>query len=47
MVDAEDKMYGDLVRLEGLEDGENLNKGKTWEWIRWVGMRERVGWWVM
>ncbi|OXL09512.1 hypothetical protein C348_02258 [Cryptococcus neoformans Gb118] len=47
MVDAEDKMYGDLVRLEGLEDGENLNKGKTWEWIRWVGTRERVGWWVM
>ncbi|EAL17980.1 hypothetical protein CNBK3310 [Cryptococcus deneoformans B-3501A] len=47
MVDAEDRMYGDLVRLEGLEDGENRDKGKTWEWIRWVGSRERAGWWVM
>lgn len=29
--------HGDLIRLEGLKNGENMDEGKTWEWIRHVG----------
>nr|ODN87591.1 hypothetical protein L203_03370 [Cryptococcus depauperatus CBS 7841] len=46
-IDREEKLYGDLVRLEGLRGGENMNEGKSLEWLRWVGRRKRVGLWVL
>lgn len=38
---AEEERYGDLIRLEGLKDGENMDNGKTWEWIRYIGKEGR------
>lgn len=34
---AEEEKHGDLIRLEGLKDGENMDEGKTWEWMRYIG----------
>jgi hypothetical protein len=34
---VEQREFGDLIRLEGLHGGENMNQGKTIEWMRWVG----------
>ena len=40
--------YGDVVRLDGLVLGENMNQGKTWSWIRHVGREGgRQAWWVI
>ena len=39
-------MYGDIVRLEGLLEGDNMNKGKSIEWLRWVGRQGRPAHWV-
>ena len=40
--------YGDIVRLDGLVGGENMNRGKTWSWIRHVGREGgRQAWWVI
>lgn len=41
--------HEDLLRLEGLEGGENMDHGKTLEWVRWVGREggERAAWWVI
>lgn len=38
--------HGDVIRLEGLVRGDNINEGKTWEWLRWVGGRtdKRARW---
>jgi hypothetical protein len=38
--------HGDIIRLEGLVRGDNINEGKTWEWLRWVGGRtdKRARW---
>jgi hypothetical protein len=36
-ITIEGEIYGDIVRLEGLLGGENMNNGKSWEWINWVG----------
>lgn len=36
-IEREMRRYGDVIRLEGLLHGENMNEGKSWEWIRWVG----------
>lgn len=33
----EQERNGDIIRLDGLKDGENMDEGKTWEWIRWAG----------
>jgi hypothetical protein len=45
---AEQDMYGDLIRLEGLHGGENMNQGKTIEWMKWVGREGgREAQWVM
>jgi hypothetical protein len=39
--------HGDIVRLEDLVRGDNINEGKTWEWLRWVGRRtDRRARWV-
>lgn len=32
-VRREQAQHGDLAQLEGLEDGENMNKGKTMQWV--------------
>jgi hypothetical protein len=34
---AKEGKHGDLLRLEGLKNGENMDEGKTWEWIRHIG----------
>jgi hypothetical protein len=45
---VEQREYGDLIRLEGLHGGENMNQGKTIEWMRWVGREGgRESQWVM
>lgn len=46
-IQEESRRYGDIVRLEGLEGGENMDHGKSVEWLRWVGRREREGSWVI
>lgn len=37
MAIAKELRHKDLIRLEGLKHGENMDEGKTWEWIRHVG----------
>ena len=47
-LDDEQEEHGDLIRLDGLVDGDNLNDGKSFEWIRWVGREGgREAWWVL
>jgi hypothetical protein len=47
-LDSEEGECGDLIRLDGLTDGENMDKGKTVNWIRWVGRPGgRGAQWVM
>jgi len=46
-IEEETKRYGDVVRLEGLAGGENMNQGKSWEWIRWAGKREQESLWTL
>jgi len=36
-IEREDETYGDLIRLERLKNGENMNNGKSLEWVRWIG----------
>ena len=43
----EQASYGDIIRLDDLEGGENMDHGKTIEWVRWVGKRERQARWVI
>ncbi|GFZ46867.1 hypothetical protein JCM24511_04087 [Saitozyma sp. JCM 24511] len=44
----EEETHGDLLHLEGLKGGENMNEGKSWEWIRHVGREgARPAWWVL
>jgi len=44
----EEREFGDLIRLKGLHHGENMNQGKTIEWMRWVGRNGgREAQWVM
>ncbi|WWC58179.1 uncharacterized protein I303_100715 [Kwoniella dejecticola CBS 10117] len=48
--DVENEMseHGDLIRLKLLENGENMNNGKSWEWLRYVGRKgARQAWWVL
>lgn len=46
-IEMEQAEYGDLIRLEGLLGGYNMNQGKSWDWIRWVGKEsEREAQWV-
>ena len=47
-VEVESQTYGDIVRLDGLYLVENMNYGKSWEWINWVGTggAGREAWWV-
>ncbi|WRT63797.1 uncharacterized protein IL334_000722 [Kwoniella shivajii] len=47
-ISKENKMFGDLIRLKLLENGENMNNGKSWEWLRYVGREGgREAWWVI
>ena len=43
----EESQYGDLLRVEGLKNGENMDEGKTWMWLRQLGRQERESQWVM
>ena len=45
----EHEAYGDVVRLDDLFKGDNMNNGKSWQWIDWVGQggAGRTAWWVM
>lgn len=43
---AEGDAHQDLVRLPGLLDGDNMNKGKSWEWAKWAGREENAAQWV-
>jgi hypothetical protein len=44
----EEETHGDLLHLEGLKGGENMNEGKSWEWVRHVGREgARPAWWVL
>ena len=46
-IDAEQGIWGDIVRLEGLVNGDNIDNGKSWEWLKWVGQEKgRKAWWV-
>jgi hypothetical protein len=46
-LDIEAAEYGDLVRLDNLFDGENMDHGKSARWIRYVGREGgRKAWWV-
>ncbi|ODN96292.1 hypothetical protein I350_08310 [Cryptococcus amylolentus CBS 6273] len=47
-IEAEQKREKDLFILEDLEAGDDMNRGKTWEWLRQVGKEGgREAWWVM
>jgi hypothetical protein len=47
-IELEQAVFGDLIRLDNLKHGENMNEGKTLEWIRWVGRPGgREAQWVM
>lgn len=47
-IEREIEKYGDIERLNGLMDGDNMNQGKSWDWSRWVGSRQgRKAQWVM
>jgi hypothetical protein len=47
-ITRENEQYGDVIRLKGLYKGENMNNGKSWEWLRWVGRPGgRQAWWVL
>lgn len=43
----EEEQYGDLLRLDGLKGGENMDEGKTWEWLRHIGNGPREAQWVI
>lgn len=38
-IEKESERWGDVVRLEGLRGGDNMNQGKSWEWAKFVGKR--------
>lgn len=46
-MEDEAKTYDDMVRLEGLVNGENMNRGKSWEWAVWAGQEGREAQWVL
>lgn len=46
-LDREQKLHGDLVLLEGLLAGENMNHGKTIAWVQHLGRSGREAQWVM
>lgn len=47
-LEEEQAIHGDLVRLEGLRNGKNMDDGKTLEWARWVGRKgARQAQWVL
>ncbi|WVQ76170.1 hypothetical protein IAR50_005826 [Cryptococcus sp. DSM 104548] len=47
-IEAEYEREADLLILDDLEWGDNMNQGKTWEWLRQVGREGgREAWWVM
>jgi hypothetical protein len=50
MIEQEQGDYGDLLRLDGLWHGENMNQGKTMDWVERVSGgegEEREAWWVL
>ena len=48
ILDAEQQEYGDLIQMNNLRNGENMDEGKSLDWARWVGQHSvREAWWVM
>lgn len=46
-IEREMQEHGDIIRLKGLLHGENVDHGKSWELIRWVGRHSpRAAQWV-
>ena len=46
----EEKEYGDLIRLSGLKGGDNMNLGRSVDWLTAVGRGKagsREAWWTM
>lgn len=43
----ESQEHGDIVRLQGLVRGDNMNEGKSWEFLRWAGSEGREAQWVL
>lgn len=44
----EQDLHDDLLRLDDLHDGDNMDHGKTWEWIRYLGRESpRESLWVV
>lgn len=39
--------YGDIVRLTDLVEGDNMNRGKSFKWLKWVGRHGRESQWVL
>lgn len=49
VLEAEQKEHGDLIRLPGMYNGENLREGKILTWMRAIGLHEdggRDAWWL-
>lgn len=47
-LDREQAEFGDLVRLDDLQNGENMDQGKSQRWVRWVGRPGgKTAWWVL
>lgn len=42
----EQEEHGDLMQLDMLRDGENMNEGKSLDWLQWVGRHGRKAQWV-
>lgn len=47
-LDQEQAEHGDLVRLDGLINGENMDSGKSLHWLRWAGLNgTRPAYWTL
>jgi hypothetical protein len=41
------EQYGDIIRLTDLVEGDNMNRGKSFKWLKWVGRHGRESQWVL
>ena len=46
-IEREMERYGDIVRLVDLVEGDNMNRGKSFKWLKWVGRHGRESQWVL
>lgn len=45
-LDREQTQFGDIVQLKGLKNDENMNEGKSLDWLQWVARSGRKAQWV-